>query len=251
MNDAPESDSSTREQILHLVVERGPVSVLDLAKDLGLTPAGVRRHIAAMEEAGEIAVHTSARGTSPTRGRPARRYVATGRAQASLDCSYAELAEQVMDYLVQVAGTEAADGFAEQRATQIEESVRSTVSGGADVVRRVHLLAESLAPAGYAASVREVPGGRAVQLCQGHCPVQDVAARYPALCEAETRMFSRLLGVHVQRLSTLVSGAHVCTTHVPIGVVGTAPVEAPDNPHDLNRPTAARRRRAATLEGNR
>jgi hypothetical protein len=28
-------------------------------------------------------------------------------------------------------------------------------------------------------------------------------------------MFSRLLGVHVQRLATLAHGEHVCTTHVP------------------------------------
>ena len=58
-------------------------------------------------------------------------------------------------------------------------------------------------------------GDVGVQLCQGHCPVQHVAERYPQLCEAETEVFSRLLGVHVQRLATLAGGAHVCTTHVP------------------------------------
>jgi predicted ArsR family transcriptional regulator len=45
--------------------------------------------------------------------------------------------------------------------------------------------------------------------------VQHVAARFPQLCDAETEVFSRLLGVHVQRLATLAGGAHVCTTHVP------------------------------------
>jgi predicted ArsR family transcriptional regulator len=42
-----------------------------------------------------------------------------------------------------------------------------------------------------------------------------VAAEFPQLCEAETEAFSRLLGVHVQRLATLAHGDHVCTTHVP------------------------------------
>ena len=54
-----------------------------------------------------------------------------------------------------------------------------------------------------------------LQLCQGHCPVQHVAAEFPELCEAETDAFSRLLGVHVQRLATLAQGDHVCTTFVP------------------------------------
>ena len=70
----------------------------------------------------------------------------------------------------------------------------------------------------YAASTREVALGQAVigtQLCQGHCPVQHVARQFPQLCEAETEAFSRLLGVHVQRLATLAHGEHVCTTHVP------------------------------------
>jgi len=59
-----------------------------------------------------------------------------------------------------------------------------------------------------------------VQLCQGHCPVQQVAAEFPAFCEAETDAFSRLLGVHVQRLATLAGGHHVCTTFVPTGGMG-------------------------------
>jgi predicted ArsR family transcriptional regulator len=68
---------------------------------------------------------------------------------------------------------------------------------------------------GYAASVRGGAQATGVQLCQGHCPVQHVAREFPELCEAETDVFSRLLGVHVQRLATLAHGDHVCTTHVP------------------------------------
>jgi hypothetical protein len=53
--------------------------------------------------------------------------------------------------------------------------------------------------------------------------VQHVAAEFPAFCEAETDAFSRLLGVHVQRLATLAGGHHVCTTFVPTGGIGTHP----------------------------
>jgi hypothetical protein len=42
-----------------------------------------------------------------------------------------------------------------------------------------------------------------------------VAREFPELCEAETDAFSRMLGVHVQRLATLAHGEHVCTTHIP------------------------------------
>ena len=64
----------------------------------------------------------------------------------------------------------------------------------------------------------EVGDGFALQLCQGHCPVQPVAEEFPLLCEAETQAFGRLLNIHVQRLATLAGGGHVCTTHVPLSV---------------------------------
>jgi predicted ArsR family transcriptional regulator len=49
--------------------------------------------------------------------------------------------------------------------------------------------------------------------------VQHVAAEFPQFCDAETDAFSRLLGVHVQRLATLAHGEHVCTTFIPLSVV--------------------------------
>jgi hypothetical protein len=73
------------------------------------------------------------------------------------------------------------------------------------------------------ASVR--PSALGEQLCQHHCPVAHVAEKFPQLCEVETELFSRLLGVHVQRLATIAHGDGVCTTHVP----GTAsPVRVPN-----------------------
>ena len=72
--------------------------------------------------------------------------------------------------------------------------------------------AEALTSEGYAASAHKVGSGG--QLCQHHCPVAHVAARFPQLCEAETAAFARLLGVPVQRLATIAHGDGVCTTHV-------------------------------------
>ncbi len=75
------------------------------------------------------------------------------------------------------------------------------------------MLADALTEDGYAASVRDAQTG--LQLCQHNCPVAHVAAEFPQLCEAETEVFARLLGRHVQRLATIAHGDGVCTTHVP------------------------------------
>lgn len=252
--DSTENDSSTRDRILRLVVEAGPVSVLELAEDLQLTPAGVRRHIAALEEAGQVAAHAARPHGAQGRGRPARRYVATVQAQSSLDCTYAELAEQALDFLSQVAGDEAIEQFAERRALGLESALAPAVVGTEALRERTTRLADALSVEGYAASVRSVPGGLAVQLCQGHCPVRDVAATYPVLCEAETRALSRLLGVPVQRLSTLASGGHVCTTHVSLRVAQPAaahPEPALASARSTTAPPTTDQRRTAPVEGDR
>ncbi|HEY3437106.1 MAG TPA: winged helix-turn-helix transcriptional regulator [Actinotalea sp.] len=245
------TDRSTRERILRLVVEEGPVSVHDLARDLDLTAAGVRRHVAALEEDGLITVHTVAAHGQPRRGRPARRYVATDRGQASLSSAYADLATDALAFLARLAGDEAVEAFAAQQVADLEKHLlRAIDSSSDDVAARVESLAAGLAAQGYAASARPVPGGRAVQLCQGHCPVRDVAAQFPQLCEAETRLFSQLLGVHVQRLSTLAAGGHVCTTHVPIGTTPTLASNA-TVPPTFVRPATDSPAPAATVEGTR
>lgn len=230
-----EQDASTRRRILQIVAADGPVSAADLAAELDLAAAGVRRHLQELETAGQITVHT---GHVPTRGRgrPARRYVVTTQGQTALSHRYAEIAADALSFLEQAVGPQAVGAFAEQRVRELEERHALTVqAAGGDVAARAEALAAALAADGYAASTRPVPGADLLQLCQGHCPVQDVAARFPQLCEAETRAIGRLLGVHVQRLSTLTSGGHVCTTSIPTVRVGTSSGDRPTGGHASHR----------------
>nr|WP_307868386.1 crosslink repair DNA glycosylase YcaQ family protein [Cellulosimicrobium cellulans] len=216
-----DADRRTRERVLELVASAGPVSAADLAATLGLTPAAVRRHLALLEEDDLVAVHDAGHPTG-MRGRPARRYVTTSAGQGALSGTYADLATQALRYLRDVAGPDAVERFAQDRLAELADRYAGRLDAD-DVEGRAAQLAAALADDGYAASVRPVPGTSAVQLCQGHCPVQHVAEEFPQLCEAEAQVFAKLLGSHVQRLATLATGAHACTTNVPVGL----PVPAP------------------------
>lgn len=228
MHDTSEDvDATTQDRVLALVVEHGPVSAAELAEMLDLTPAGVRRHIASLERHERIVVHEPAGPEQRRRGRPARHYVATDSGRAELSHAYSDLATQVLDFLVTTGGEQAVADFAETRVRQLEERYADAVADGEGPRGRAQALAEQLTADGYAATVRDVgTGSIAVQLCQGNCPVLAVAEAYPQLCEAETKAFSRLLDVHVQRLATLAGGEHVCTTHIPTSIPDQAPTPA-------------------------
>jgi predicted ArsR family transcriptional regulator len=211
-----EAEATTRQRVLQLVASAGPVATADLASTLHLTTAGIRRHLGVLESDGQIAVHDGIGPGRARRGRPARHYVVTAHGQAALSNTYSELAAQALRFLADVAGPSAVEAFAAARVRGLEARYHAVVpDGGVGVEARVDALARVLATDGFAASTRSVPGMPAVQLCQGHCPVQQIATEFPQLCEAETQAFSRLLGVHVQRLATLASGGHVCTTNIP------------------------------------
>ena len=220
-----QQDANTREHVLDLIVEKGPVTASSIAKILGLTTAAVRRHITILLDSHEIAEHEPGHVGKRGRGRPARHYVATERAHQKLPDGYSDLAVKALGYLGQVGGGQAIDAFAAARSREIERRYAPIIrEAGSDPRIRAQALADALTQDGYAATVREIAGGTfAVQLCQGHCPIQHVAGDFPQLCDAETQAFSRLLDVHVQRLATLAGGEHVCTTHIPVG----APVIRP------------------------
>jgi predicted ArsR family transcriptional regulator len=215
--------AGTRAEILSLIVADGPITALDLADRLGLAAAGVRRHLSCLLAAGQIEDHevpVAERG----RGRPSRHFVATDRAHTALASGGDALAVELLGYLAEMVGDQALRDFAAARARDFEERYAASVAtAGPGVAARARALVAALTRDGYAASLRPGPRAPSMQLCQGHCPVQAVARHFPQLCEEETAAISRMLGVHVQRLATLASGEHVCTTCVPLAPAASGP----------------------------
>ncbi|WP_159616371.1 helix-turn-helix transcriptional regulator [Arthrobacter zhaoguopingii] len=236
---AGDTDERTRDRVLSAVLERGPVSAAELGSGLGFTPAAVRRHLDALSRDGLIEVKRGG-STATGAGRPARRYVLSQRGQSRLGNDYLDIARAALQQLGAAAGPDAVAEFARSRFAGMEERYRPLIeAAGPNLEARARALAEALSTDGFVGSARVVgsagaarpaAGGAAprgtllsVQLCQGHCPVQQLAADFPAFCDQETAAFSRLLGVDVRRLSTLASGGHVCTTHIPLGRTSAAP----------------------------
>lgn len=210
-------ETRTRARVMAAVSEHGPVTASTLGRLLGLTPAAVRRHLDALAARGDVARHDGATGTRG-RGRPARAWVVSDAGHDALASDYDHLAAQALRYLHAAVGPEGVGSFARQRVAELEARYAAALAGaGPDPTARAQALVDALSRDGYAATARPVGQGSltGIQLCQGHCPVKHVAQEFPQFCQAETDAFSRLLGVHVQRLSTLARGQHVCTTFVP------------------------------------
>lgn len=229
----PESGTAktTREKVMHAVLSQGPVSAATIGKNLSLTAAAVRRHLDALEEEGLVevkSVSSAQRGA----GRPSRKYVVTQRGQVELGDDYFGVAKRAMGVIEELGGHDALRVFARNYFNNIEEKFHAEIGKDSTLNERIQTLTKVLADLGFAATTRragrtgKVTTLRAAQICQGHCPIKELAGEFPLFCEEETDLFARLLEVDVRRLATMPTGGHVCNTHVPLGRAAHASLRA-------------------------
>lgn len=215
----PPLDVRTRDRLTELLLQQGSATATELGLALGLSAAGIRRHLDAMLAEGLVESRERPDRGRRGRGRPARVFTLTAAARETLPHTYDDLATSALRWIAEHHGESAVAAFAMAQVAGLEERCKAAMAeAGDDPLARAEALAKALTAEGYAAGATTIATGG--QLCQHHCPVAHVAAEFSQLCEAETQVISRLVGTHVQRLATIANGDGVCTTHIPAPVVG-------------------------------
>ncbi len=236
--EAQSVDASTRQRVAQSILEHGPSTATDLAGRLGLSAAGVRRHLDVLAERGQVVAREQRVYGSRGRGRPAKVFALTDTGRSDFYQAYDDLAIQALTVLADQAGPGAVALLGRQRIAGVTRRYDEHRDKHRDGDRSGQYspaasLAAALSDEGYVASVK--PSAAGEQLCQHHCPVAHVAEQFPQLCEIETELFSELLGVHVQRLATIAHGDGVCTTHIPrTGRSDSRPPDRHDFDHDFD-----------------
>ncbi|MBO8190806.1 ArsR family transcriptional regulator [Streptomyces oryzae] len=209
----------TRNKVARSILDHGPSTAAELALRLELTQAAVRRHLDALVTEGVVEARAKRVYGSRGRGRPAKVFALTDCGRDAFDQAYDQLAADALRWIARTAGggevgEAAVAAFARARVEAQAEKYHEALES-VPPEDRARALARALSEDGYAATARAAPAQAGEQLCQHHCPVAHTAEQFPQLCEAETEVFSRLLGTHVQRLATIAHGDGVCTTFIP------------------------------------
>ena len=203
-------DLSTRNAVARSVLENGPSTAVAIGERLGLTPAGVRRHLDLLIADGILEAREPHSALVRGRGRPSKVFVMTDAGREKFEHSYDDLAVAALKFITAQSGPHLVSIFAKFRADEMGRRAEPILNKKKN---RSEALADFLTQEGYATTVQEREHGE--ELCQHHCPIAHVAAEFPQLCEAETALFSKVLGTHVQRLATIAHGDGVCTTFIP------------------------------------
>lgn len=199
----------TRAQVVELVRQR-PQGVAELAAQLGMSEAGVRKHLAVLEADGFLSAET-VRRDGP--GRPASRYALTAKARRLYPDQSAAFASDLMDYLEAEHGRKALLGFLRWRQERQTTRVGERLAGAESTQERAERLAAVLTDEGFMAGVETVTapdGATVLELTQTHCAIAEVAHEHPELCAYEAALFQRVLGAPVSRRQTIAGGANAC-----------------------------------------
>ena len=182
-------------------------SAKGLADELGLSLNAVRHHLKELELSGLVGYE---RRQHKGVGAPSFHYRLTAAGEALFPRRYEDAVTRLLDHVVAREGREAAVEVLQERYREMAARLRVALAD-ATPEERLRAVTRALAEDGYMPEVvRRGDGAGLPMLVEHNCPMQQVAARFPELCEAEARFLAEVLEADVTRESHIVSGCGSC-----------------------------------------
>lgn len=196
--------SPAQRQVVLALKKRGEASAEELAVALGITPSGVRQHLAALRAAGVVA----ARQERGRPGRPTDLYHSTDLAEAMLPKSSVDLSVELLDHIEEEDPQLVSRIFERRRDRRVEQA--RTQMAGKDLDEKISLLAGMLDEEGYLADFEKLPGG-VYRMTLHSCAIWAVASRYGQACTTELEFLRGVLPeVEIERVAHKAAGAYAC-----------------------------------------
>jgi predicted ArsR family transcriptional regulator len=206
-------NSAARERVLRCLLERGPSTVDELARDLEVVPVTMRSHVNALQEQGLLAAQEE-RGRV---GRPRRRYRLTPEAHRRLPSREGSFAAELLDSVRTLAGSRGVDQLLDVAASRHALRYADELAGR-NLPERVARVAELLNEESGLARWEESAGR--FLLREYHCPYGEAASDHPDVCRYHVQVVTRLTGAPVSLERSIARGDRHC-------VFAVSPVRPP------------------------
>ena len=196
--------SPAQRHVLVALKRRGEASADELAEALGITPSGVRQHLAVLRSAG-LAASRLERGRS---GRPIDLYPGTDLGETLFAGASGDLSLELLGHIEEEDPDLVARVFERRRRRRVDQAGEQLV--GKNLDEKVAILAKILDGEGYLADFDKLADGT-YRINLHSCPIWAVASRYGQACTTELEFLRELLPeAEIERGAHKAAGAHVC-----------------------------------------
>jgi len=199
------SETSDR-TLLDLIRRSGPLTVVEMSANLGVTGTAIRVRLARLLAAGLV----ERRDRHQERGRPRHTYEVSIEAQKRLGQNYSDLAVALWEELMGSIEDRKLRRLMFLRVTdRLAEIYRSQVTGQ-EWEGRLIQLTSLLHDRGVEAEVAKDADGVVPILRQHSCPYYALAEVDPAICALERKMFEKVLGRSLRLSQCRLDGDRAC-----------------------------------------
>ncbi|MBG9801382.1 metalloregulator ArsR/SmtB family transcription factor [Brevibacillus laterosporus] len=196
--------TSTRDQILHMLKVKGSLSVSDIALDLGITEMAVRRHLNTLER--DNLIKSSL--VRQAMGRPTNVYSLSQQADELFPRNYHDLTLDFLQDLVDIDGADKVATLFRRREDRLEETYRPYIQG--ELEEKVAALADIQNQKGYMVEWDREEETGDYFIKEFNCPISQVARQFNQACSCELSLFKRVLGTEVEQASCMAKGGDKC-----------------------------------------
>jgi predicted ArsR family transcriptional regulator len=200
------SEGSDR-PLLDLIRRHGPMTVADMATELGVTATAIRNRLSRLLGSGLVERRTE----HLKRGRPRHAYLASAEAHRRLGQNYSDLALVLWEELMHsVADHRLRRQLFARITDRLAELYRVEVQGEGWEGRLVQL-GSVLQDRGIEAEVARGPETDRLPFLRQHsCPYFELAEADPAICALERKMFEKVLGRAMRLSACRLDGHRSC-----------------------------------------
>ncbi len=200
----------THQRIIELLKTQGPLTAKALAQELSVTTMGVRQHMLALEESGDVVFQDE----KAPRGRPTRFWTLTQKTNSHFADRHEELTVQLIDSVIAVFGDDGLEKLITNREESSMRSYRLALADRFGVQEKLEKLAEIRCDEGYMATVEQE--GDFFWLLENHCPICAAATKCINFCRSELQLFQSLLRdvAVISREEHIIEGARRCAYKV-------------------------------------
>jgi predicted ArsR family transcriptional regulator len=202
----------SQQEIVELLRRRGPMTVEDLSRALGITSVAVRQHLGVLEAEGLLDSRPERRRPRAGRGRPRRIFHLTDAADELFPKNYGGLAQMILEHLERSGGSEQIEEIFSARRRRMETELFQRVDG-LDLESRVAAVAEMQDQAGYMTDWEKAEDGSFL-FREHNCVICKIARQFPQACKNELLLIETLTGAEVVREEHMARGDSSCSYRI-------------------------------------
>lgn len=195
---------STKEEILTDLKRNGPISVSDLANNVGITEMAVRRHLNTLDRDDLIKVIVERQPM----GRPTNLYSLTEKAEDYFPKNYKNFLKIVLDIIYKEKGDNAINDLILKIEEENRQTYQKKIGSFSCLKDKINSFVDLQSECGYMVEVDEYENEFRIK--QYNCPIIAIAKEYNRLCESEKNLFSDIFKTEVELLHSISKGDKYC-----------------------------------------